>query len=170
MDASRAYRHRYARYAAMPNSPYRFTRAHLLGLWPLDTGLWTVDTTGSALGWSGLQPSYFCLRELPSYPLPTGPACLLALLAGEDPSPDSPSFLPFACLFILLFNLAPSPYPAPDYPTPGKMWIPLPSRSCPLLASLVPPIGPVPLVSLSGVLGLSRRSFSRLMFPFSRRL
>lgn len=63
------------------------------------------------------------------------PACLLA---GEDPS-QTP--LPFACLFIFLFSLAPLRNPAPDYPTPGKMWITLPSRSCPLLASLVPPIG-----------------------------
>lgn len=65
MGASRAYRHRYARYAAMPVSPYRFTRDHL----PL---------TNFPAG--GLAPRPFPSDlPLPRYQLD----CLLAITIGE---------------------------------------------------------------------------------------
>lgn len=101
-------------------------------LWPLAPG---HNWTSSRVVWT---PTLLLLTlGVAQLPIANWPS-LLACLQGRIP-PQTP--LPFACLFIFLFSLAPLRNPAPDYPTPGKMWITLPSRSCPLLASLVPPIG-----------------------------
>lgn len=72
MGASRAYRHRYARYAAMPNSPYRFTRAHLFGPWTSSRVVWTA--TLLLLSDVGGCPVTHC-------PL-AQPACLLVAFRG----------------------------------------------------------------------------------------
>jgi hypothetical protein len=132
VGASRAYRHRYARYAAMPVSPYRFTRDHFP---PDQHSGW----------WSGPSPFFFRLVVTHCRL-----ACLLAMTIGEGI---------FSFLLVSLGSL--SLFCPGFFSRRGRCGSPFVPYPAPLHGVSFP------LVSLSGVLGLSWRLSSQSLALFS---